>query len=665
MSIRANKNTKDHLREQGAALSLVVEPSAPVILGPLKFWTAHPDKKCFVDLEIFATGQLTSKGTKWKGAFRGRPALIHEMFPVLVDHLSPLAKKSVEQYINALRAWWRVLDAVEDAMPDAPAVSSSAHVTELHRQRALDESMDRLKFGNFLLILNKTRAALGFRQLYWPRPSPRNPSRHLPPQWQTDLIRHDLKHRWFAALDRWDLTAGLVRTDAPVACQKEQPAAYAEQARLLEGYKRLEAFTKRSGLALPTSADELYVGESRDDFYKKYNLTFSEIGRGRYPDGDDIRVAFHLCLATTGWNTAVFLDLNANAQFIEPHPKDSTRYILRGYKDRAGGSEQVSEGLFKTRGGAGFILQRLIAVTAPLRKQLQDELADCRAKLAETDTEELRNRIHYLEDGTRSVWLYTSRYGISWLNDETYSKEFLPRLIAALNARQAPDRQISTITASDFRDAFAARAYHASGGSILAVMKALNHKRVNSTRDYLNNTLLQEEHRKLYETFSSALWHEIRVHGRVDPSILALWSRHGEVTEEHRQRLEAYRSLLRSRIGVGCKDPHHPPKRIAPEFEADGESVCPVHRCLLCVEHAVLFPESLPGLCKRLAELRYLRQHMSTAAYVQSSFGEEMANIELALLGFDSLVAEAMVADWESRISTGAHRVIEFDGAEA
>ncbi|MEX3990932.1 hypothetical protein AB4Y35_09140 [Paraburkholderia sp. EG286A] len=568
--------------------------------------------------------------------------------------------------MNALRAWWRLLDAVEDAMPEASNVSSTIDLNELHRQRALDDGMDRLQFGNFLLVANKTRAALGVRQLYWQRPGHRNPSRHLPPQWQTDLLRHDLKHRWFAALERWDLTTELLRIDAPVASQTDQPTEYFEQTRLLKGYRRLDEFVKRTKVARPEAVEELFGDESRDDFYKKYDLTLAEILRGRYPDGDDIRAAFHLCLATTGWNPAVFLDLNVQARFIEPHPKDATRYILRGSKDRAGGAEQVCEGLFKTRGGAGFVLQKLIAQTAPLRLQLQRELTACQEERTRADSPELQTRISRLEEGVRSVWLFTNRYGIHWLSGSNYDgKDFLPNVIESLNRRQAADRQIASVTATDLRDAFAARVYHASGGSILAVMRALNHKRLSSTRAYLDNTLLQEEHRKLYATFSTALWHEIRVHRRVDPTILAMWSRYGEVTEDNRQRLDAYRNLLRSRIGVGCKDPHNPPKRIAPDFQPDGEAMCSVQRCLLCVEHAVLFPDSLPGLCKRLAELRYLRENMSATAYVQSSFGEEMENIELALLGFDRQQADAMVVEWETRIASGAYRVMEFDGAEA
>ncbi|WP_410199264.1 hypothetical protein [Burkholderia cenocepacia] len=665
MSIRTNANVKDHLAEKGSILTLVAKPDAPETLDPLKFWTAHPKKPCFVDLTVFADGQLESRGTKWKGAFAGHRDLIVEMAPALQDHLAPLAAASVAQYMNALRAWWRLFDSIEAEMPMATPLSSTTQLTELHRQRAFDQGMDRLCFGNFLLVANKTRVALGVPPLLWQRPDHRTKTRHLPPQWQTDLIRHELKHRWFATVDRWELAAELVRTGEPLACATNDPIVYGEQARLLEGYKRLESALSRTGAARPETVDELFDEKSRDDFYKKYKLTLTDTLRGRYPDANDIRAAFHLCLATTGWNVQVLLDLDVTESILEPHPKDPTRYILRGHKDRAGGAEQLTEGLFKTRGGAGYVIQRLIAQTTPLRNQLRQELEECKKQLKRAATHELREQVQALEEGVRSVWLYSTLHGILWLHRKSYDgAEFLPSVVADINERQAPNRQVSVITASDLRDAFAARVYHASGGSILAVMRALNHKRLSSTRDYLDNTLLREEHRKLYLTFSDALWQEIKLFRRVDPTVLAMWSRHGNVTDEHRERLTDYRDLLRSRIDVGCKDPLNPPKRIAPQFRSDGATLCPVQRCLLCFEHAVILPDSLGGLCKRLAELRYLRAHMSTTAYTQSSFSEETQNIELALLGFDSSVVQATIDDWERRIADGTHRVIEFEGAE-
>jgi hypothetical protein len=154
----------------------------------------------------------------------------------------------------------------------------------------------------------------------------------------------------------------------------------------------------------------------------------------------------------------------------------------------------------------------------------------------------------------------------------------------------------------------------------------------------------------------------MEIHGRVDPTILAQRSRNGGINSEQRERLHSYRTLMLSRIGVGCMDPMHPPRHIDPNFKPDGKAMCHVQRCTLCLENAVLLPESLPGLCKRLAELRFLRSQMSVAAFQESSFLEELDNTELALLAFDAEEVKRLVEQWEGRIASGAHRVIEFDG---
>ncbi|WP_230753315.1 hypothetical protein, partial [Ralstonia solanacearum] len=106
-------------------------------------------------------------------------------------------------------------------------------------------------------------------------------------------------------------------------------------------------------------------------------------------------------------------------------------------------------------------------------------------------------------------------------------------------------------------------------------------------------------------------------------------------------------------------------RHIAPAFKPDGKSMCSVQRCTLCLENAVILPESLPGLCKRLAELRYIRASMGVGPFLESTFPEELENTELALLAFDEKDVRQLTEDWERRIASGEHRVIEFDGAEA
>ena len=680
MGIRAGNNKKDHLRRQGTppALALVVDTAlASPSEDPLRFGTSHPDKPCLVDLTVFKLGehQPNRKGGTWHGPFTGRPLLIAELAPALHDQLAPLAEKSVAQYMVSLRAWWRLFDAIEATGVAQNILSSTVQLSDLHRQYALDKDMNRLQFSIFLRLANSTRTASGHRPLFWKPPADKAVNRHLPATWQTDYVRRTLKHRWYATWDRWALADELRQHDSSLD-QQRLAQDDLEHARLRRNYLHFDAVIKATGHPCP-GLKPLRMDCLQSTFYRE-GYKVRDMMLGRYPDGNDIRAAFHLCLATTGWNAAVLLSLDVSKPFIEAHPKDPSRYIMRGTKARAGGTEQVTEGLFKTQGSAGAVLQTLISRTEPLRSQLHRELKDRRVQLASLavhsdEFRALERRVRLLGQGIRSPWLFvsTARIDIDWLTDKTFStstqrssRAYLGDLIADLNVHQAADRQLARLTASDLRDAYAAHTYHASGGSILHVMKALGHRSPRSTPIYLNNTLLREEHKKLFGAFSEGLWKEMLAHGRVDPTVLAKLSRDGEANTEQRGRLKSYRTIMLSRIGVGCRDPSNPPRHIAPNFIPDGKAMCPVQRCTLCVENAIILPESLPGLCKRLAELGHLRSLMSISAFHESSFMDELENTELALLAFDPLDVKTGVAGWANRIANGTHRVMEFDGLE-
>jgi hypothetical protein len=52
---------------------------------------------------------------------------------------------------------------------------------------------------------------------------------------------------------------------------------------------------------------------------------------------------------------------------------------------------------------------------------------------------------------------------------------------------------------------------------------------------------------------------------------------------------------------------------------------------------------------------------MSVTAFQESSFLKELDNTELALIAFDAQESTQLLEEWERRIESGAHRVIEFD----
>jgi hypothetical protein len=587
-----------------------------------------------------------------------------------------MAPKSIVQIQNSLRGWWRLFDVIELRLSEGGAtfvrLDSVAQLTEIHRQKAHDDCMGRIAFGNFVRIANLARYSLGLPKLHWHAPEAPESIRYLPPKWQTDLVRFSLKRTWFATLHRWEQAEGLLAGRQP---QSE------EEARLLRNYLLFQSTVEETGHPRP-SATHLWQANPRG----KSNVTFGKHGyavrdmlRGFYPDSDTVRSAFHLCLANTGWNPSVLLALDVNKEIIEPHPKDAARYMMIGHKAR-GDSIQTVEGLYKSQGSPGMILQMLILKTAPLREQLNKELVRRQEALksaifsgaATADLNSHRKEIVKLQQGICSPWLFVSPVDetITWLHQKNYfsgkskvtGETFLQTVVATINESRPTAAKISGIKPSDFRDAFAAYAYQISGGSILYAMKALGHRQPTTTQAYLDNSLLNHKSNEMYRTFSTALWHEIRIHRRVDPTIIAKWSRDGNVTDEERERLSEYRALKRSRLGVGCKDPFSPPSRIAPEFQKDGVAMCPVQRCTLCFENAVIFPESLSGLCKRFAELNFIKSSISLIAFSESTFPEELENTELALKMFDFEKVSAQVAEWTIAIANGKHTVVDLEG---
>lgn len=688
MSIRSIQNTKDHLRSKAGVLASVPENLAPKGIDPLlQFWTTHKTTPYLVDLSVlkFGESERPRAGGSWSGPFSGRPELIAEIAPAVYELFSHQTQQAAGSSVGALRALWRVLDQAEAAAPSAPRITTTLNLTNLHEQIARDSGMRNRYFNTILRIVNTTRVALGGKPLLWVAPDDKEPNRKLPPAWQTELIRQMLKRRWFAVLDRWS-AADRLRAFATLPTEERSSIPLsAEQARLQKNYVRFDATVSRTGKLKPTGP-EIYNGQHFSAFNKQ-GFSVPDMLKGSYPDADDVRTAFHYCLGITGWNPAVLTSLDANGEFIEPHPKDPGRYVMRGTKARSGGSDVITGSYqFKSQGSPGVVIRTLIEQTQPLRQQLRDELEICERRLAqidkdnsaaEADRNKLWKNIASLKRGVRSPWLYlipTSKE-IQWLDDFNFARAsarddslpqqgFLHTTIRQINAKQPAERQLALLTATDLRDAYAEIAYRVSGGSILAVMRLLGHRHAETTKRYLQNTLLQEQHRRLYSTFSNALWHQIVERKGVDPSVLAKVSRDGSIDVNEYARLEAFRGLMRSRIGVLCASPKEPPQHIAPGFMKGTDKLCPSDRCLLCLENAIITPESHEGLCMRCAELRHLKSTMPVPIFTASSFAAELENIELALLGFDATPTQARITKWEGRIAKGEHRVIDFDGVQ-
>jgi hypothetical protein len=484
-----------------------------------------------------------------------------------------------------------------------------------------------------------------------------------------DEVRFELKQRWYETLARWDR--------ADLLLKGERPLTKAE-ARLKKNYERFRQTTQEFKTARPSAA-QLYRGLSVDQFYAA-SFSTNEMLEGFYPNAFDIRCAFHYCLAVTGWNPATLLRIQVDKEYLRINIKDKNRYVMYGHKGR-GDSEHINHGLINSKASAGNVVQTLVSRTEPLRSQLRTELKlqlkrqrSMSGRASRMQTDAIRQKIAQLRAKIRSPWLYTpaGTDTICNLTKKTYTRgesrtggrlrSFLREFITRLNKNKPKGSKLILFDASDFRDDYAHANHELSGGNVRYVMRVLRHRRAGTTGGYLDNSRLNDESDRLYRAFSSSLWAEIKSHKRVDTTILAKWSRDGFVSSADRARLTEYRTMRRSRINTGCKDPTNPPRHIAPRFVRDGQSMCQVQRCVLCPENVVIFPDSLSGLCMRQAELLHHKSTMSATAFLESSFPAELDRLEWVLHFFDTAQVSYHRTDWLKRIADGHHRVVEFEG---
>ena len=179
---------------------------------------------------------------------------------------------------------------------------------------------------------------------------------------------------------------------------------------------------------------------------------------------------------------------------------------------------------------------------------------------------------------------------------------------------------------SDIRDGFASFIYKNSSYNELGVQGALGHQRLSTTGHYLRQHGQIAQRFAEFTRFLELFFEEIQKTGRVDPTILFLRVRLGDITDAQRERLADMRQ--RTRMGFGCLEPNNPPPEISTT-----PGPCSVHRCTLC-GHGVLFVGSFGPLAVRLAELRHIRSRMSIDRFTSSSFQIEWMMIDALIVTF-------------------------------
>ncbi|WP_447766009.1 hypothetical protein [Pseudomonas reinekei] len=635
---------------------------------PLQFWSRHAFDDRFIDLNVFANGLSgTSRPGSKNHPFTGRPELIRELAPAIKSICLGLSRSCIIDITACLRTWWRLFDSF-DKFQEAHGlktykICSVKDINILHCKFAHEHGMRTCSFTRFLTIVNATLVNINESRLYWPSPEDPPVERHLPPEEQITTLRIELKQAWQAVRQRWNHLDSL-RETADDAASNNRNCLYEDM------------------FCLAKAQSLFYVLIPTND---QFNKVFPGISSKRcrnirstaFPDAWEVSTAFHMVLANTGWNPAVLLGLDASDEraFIRDHPQDSSRYILNGIKARAGNAHQPVIGLWKTTWGPGPILRLLLLRTAPLRAIVFARLKVERQRAALMQKSQVsydklisqKKLITRLEQGCRSAWLYVNQVGVvSWLNDWALAIRdgkvgvgYMTLLVRQINEKRRKSglNLLAEIKASDFRDIFATYVWRQSGGNILAVMRALNHRSLNTTEVYCDNTILNRSRDKEARKFVKNLFEQLDTE-RFDVTILAHLQRYGSVTPDMECRLDSYRKLQVSRIKIACLDPMQPPS----EFEAkySETSMCSSQRCLLCAKNAVILPESLDGIAMRIEELNFIKCNLSLEVWASSRYEQELLNARVALKLFSSEEVGRRCSHWAQKIDEGSHRVPGF-----
>lgn len=635
--------------------------------------TKHPAKPGLVDMRPFAEGSagISRKGKRF-GVLTARSELISELMPAIKLHLAEATAATVDGFHRDLSTWWRLLDRTEggpigetQTPTKSSRITSVEQLNELHRQLAIDSGMSKGAFSAFFRVVTIARDLNGIQPLFWSGPGEASVTRHLAHFNFIAALFEKIKRHWLGRLDEW-------RSADDLLDQKTCPCDASEDL-LLKNIVRFENISKSlpKGQFLPSSP-QLRVGYRKPAF-RSVGYSVKVMYDARYPNARDVRTAFLLCLAGSGWNPEVFLDLPVDASpkavsrtpFIAPHRSDPRKYIMSGFKWR--GKSEPTFGDIKTDRSPGNIIRELVDRTWPLRQQLISDLAALKdkyhfAKTSNTFDENLKfeGKIREFERRVKSPWLYVSDKGeIVALDSGNYRTvgpvNVLKSLIDITNeelvAAGAP--KMPYIKPTDFRDAFAMYQWRSSGGSVLQVMHLLAQKHLQTAIKYVDNNLLNAENFKTFNIMGNALWQQLASRG-FDPTLLAKEVQDGPVSLEQRERLDRYRDLKLSRCGMGCPSPTNPPPEIDPNFSYDGSSLCSVQRCTIC-ELGILLPTSLDGVAMRRAELEWQEANLPISAIATKIFRDEVERTRLHLLCFDDLAVEAAVAHWKAKIASGEH----------
>ena len=341
----------------------------------------------------------------------------------------------------------------------------------------------------------------------------------------------------------------------------------------------------------------------------------------------------------------------SDGRYLREHtPQSETFAVIHAWKKRSS-RHQFAISMTRPEWHPYRVLAYIIERTAPLRRDVLALLEQTRRCADENPELDLQREIEDLEKLSRTPWLYASMGKVGTVSGFVGNNDNgLVTLVRAVieDAGLGDDPGLAALTTKDARLAWIGRVYVHSGYHQLLTRLAGNHGSMRTTRHYIRSMRYRVYSENEVRKVQDAVFSEIGCGRVVDPTRLRLLVNNGSITPEQERRLADYRQ--RTSLGMGCLNPYDPPKQVDPDHP-DGE-LCRVQRCTGC-PHGVVFPDSMPPLARRLAELMHLRRTMPMAAWDGSSFADEQESIAQTLTHFTKCDVETEIETWTEKLTSG------------
>lgn len=349
----------------------------------------------------------------------------------------------------------------------------------------------------------------------------------------------------------------------------------------------------------------------------------------------EIHASMLLVSMETGWIDTV-------------HGIDVTRewYQFRGNSEESTSSKTDTVVIFATRpktskpivaigmAGARFRSFRLIRSALDRSEFIRECLRKRLSQLEQHNDVDSKGEISEIRAKLRSPWLYYNHKGTGsdavGIGNGAGMHRFLIDLKESAISVLPPNVEnraqvaidISQLTWSDIRDAFADHIMKKSSGNIFMVKRALNHNSVRVTRHYIRQRRQIASRFDAFTRVMDVLFAELSSNRAVDHTILFLASNYNDFGDADRKKLREYRS----RLGMGCLDPVSPERFLSAQHQSGAQ--CAVQRCILC-RQGVVFSDAFEGIAIRHAELVWLRENSTPTRWLTSTLSWELDAIEL------------------------------------